>query len=744
MAENKKTKLGNPSLTKNPNPNPTSEEGENPTDVILVVKGAGNQPPDKHLNLFIKGFWPAITALDGNATISQKIQERNSLDPSPHEKDQHDHITEIKASDRGGAKRVIWVKESYWEPEIIPANPFASLLNEWRMASFTLANLIQDIFFSRNTQKLKVSRKQDGESAPSPELRDKFGNYITYVIVYILAFLPYAIMVEWLDSPLASNYFNLRLQFSILIILSLVLAIPIALEIKFLISNYRGNKEAYLEALPGLPGWMIFVKIILLILYPKIFFIWLLILLGLLVTLLISRYIFWGSRKDFYSDAGSVDYYYLYKKDIKNNKIDGIGQVDLPGWKRFHLSPILYRYSIFFGLPIVFILWILAIFLKWTRIFGGIGDSIIGVLNLLLGGYLTDVVAYAMDTEQAQRIRSVIENDIVFFLGKNKTETNSTPLKIHIFAHSQGTPITYETLYHHLDDQFRSNIHTYITIGSVLNYYNQARGMLDPIYYERFPVPQEKEESLSFHDEFMWINFWNFTDMITEFFGLDAYIRYERILNTNNIRPLRTSPRNFRSRSSPKNHAEYWTNLEEINLPFAKRLLGYAINGVPDEWKTEVGWKTFEAENISDKQDEKSNDEIKHKNKTPEENPSGWKDNPWHWLKVFLGWAFLTILIYGGAWLIINGLFLSDINELIDKIIEGAESAFVEYRAQFPPAEDTIGGGVRGLYRVIVSDNVRLFATKILNSILYAIGIIAAIDWFLQIFRANKVRLKKD
>ena len=35
------------------------------------------------------------------------------------------------------------------------------------------------------------------------------------------------------------------------------------------------------------------------------------------------------------------------------------------------------------------------------------------------------------------------------------------------------------------------------------------------------------------------------------------------------------SPINIRTRTSPlKNHSEYWTNLEQVQIPFAKRVLG--------------------------------------------------------------------------------------------------------------------------------------------------------------------------
>ena len=45
------------------------------TDVILVVKGAGEQQEDDHLNQFIRGFWPAVKSLDNGAAIAQVTDE---------------------------------------------------------------------------------------------------------------------------------------------------------------------------------------------------------------------------------------------------------------------------------------------------------------------------------------------------------------------------------------------------------------------------------------------------------------------------------------------------------------------------------------------------------------------------------------------------------------------------------------------------------------------------------------------
>ena len=139
------------------------------TDVILVVKGAGEQAEDEHLNHFLRGFWPAVKLLDKGATIAQVSAGFDDLQPSPHNQDgkSHKHITEIRATYQGRQRR-IWLKESYWENEVLPSSALANLSKEWRMASFVFANMFRNIVFSRNTLELKKQRTEGRSSVFQP------------------------------------------------------------------------------------------------------------------------------------------------------------------------------------------------------------------------------------------------------------------------------------------------------------------------------------------------------------------------------------------------------------------------------------------------------------------------------------------------------------------------------------------------------------------------------------------------
>jgi hypothetical protein len=511
------------------------------TDVVLVVKGAGEQREDEHLNTFLRGFWPAVTSLDGTATMNQVVDELKDYEPSPHnkEKDTHKHLTEIRAKYKGTEKRV-WVKESYWEAETIPSGALGNLSKEWRMASFAFASLFQEIIFKRNTKTLKewrlTSRLDEFllGSAPGTRMVDFIGNYLSYLVLFLLVFLPFS-------AALASGFGFKGVL--LVFVAAAVWALAPALEIsRNQILRYKNN---ILENLPGLPGWLLIGLIVLLISDPLGYIRILLLLLALQVALLLSRRFLWKYRKFANTDVDMADYYAyeIENRDVRKGSEKRIGKVDEWWLTRFPMSPLLYRYLVFLMLPIGFVGMILVQFLKWTRFLGGLGEVLDRLLHTALVGYLDDVVDYAMDPAQSHRVRSAIKDDIIYF--HNRPEVK----RIHIIAHSQGTPITYETLFHFLEPEYQEKIYTYVTIGSVLSYYHQARGVLDAVYYNRFPVSSEKDQR--FHPEFKWINFWNFTDPITEFYGLDEYTRFEDAPPVDKShKRARTSPTNIRSRSS--------------------------------------------------------------------------------------------------------------------------------------------------------------------------------------------------
>ncbi|MEK6573661.1 MAG: hypothetical protein AABZ58_05035, partial [Chloroflexota bacterium] len=209
-----------------------------------------------------------------------------------------------------------------------------------------------------------------------------------------------------------------------------------------------------------------------------------------------------------------TDHYYSVKDEIDETTGKPIiykWSNNAPAGRHRRLFILIYRYIVVLTLPITFLGLTIARLLQWTRVLGGVGDEIEKALNRALSGVLGDVVTYAMDPAQAHRVRSVVEADLRFFHDRPDVSF------IHVFAHSQGTPITFETLFNHLPDTYRRKIKTYATIGSVLSYYHQVNAVIDAFYIPRFPVyPYPK-----FADGFKWMNFWNLAAPITEFYGLD-------------------------------------------------------------------------------------------------------------------------------------------------------------------------------------------------------------------------------
>ena len=223
----------------------------------------------------------------------------------------------------------------------------------------------------------------------------------------------------------------------------------------------------------------------------------------------------------------------------------------------------------------------------------GIGEGLEKALNVALSGFLGDVVTYATNPAQAHRVRQVVETDLKFFHARPEVS------HIHVFAHSQGTPITFETLFNHLPGTYRGKVKTYVTIGSVLSYYNQVNAVLDKSYVPRFPVRSYPKD---FAGGFKWMNFWNLADPITEFYGLDEYnlveeapvfsltkeerpkpISLNASLSKTKRDPVGTT--NIKTRTTLENHAEYWGNQDHVHIPFVLRVLGVWR---PQQWNPET------------------------------------------------------------------------------------------------------------------------------------------------------------
>ena len=662
------------------------------TDVVIIVKGAGEQAEDDHLNIFLRGFWPAVKSLDKSASIVQVTAGFEDYPPSPHNSEgkSHKHVTEIRASHKRGKQR-IWLKESYWENEVLPSSALGNLSKEWRMASFVFANMFRNVVFTRNTAKLKEERKKGNTEfqlwkTPGVRLSDYIGYYLSYFLLFLLVLLPFVNSL-----PTIAGLSGITL----VVVAGFIWAFAPTFEHSAGIYRYlEEDRTGLFRSLPGLPSWVLLALSFLLITEPLAYVRFVAILLGLQVSLIAARSILWNQRTYANSDVDIAEYYSYYEGGNKDKK--RIGRVDEFWLTRLPFTPLIYRYFIFLTLPIAFVGTLLVSLLKWTRFLGGIGETLDKVLNTLFVGYMDDVVNYAMDSAQSSRVCSAVINDIIYFYNRPEVQ------RIHVVAHSQGTPITYESLFHYLDEQYQDKIFTYTTIGSVLSYYHQARGILDAVYYERFPVPDTKKQD--FPEEFKWINFWNFSDPITEFYGLDEYSSFgmappldEKFDRT------RTSPTNIRTRTSLSgNHGEYWFNLEKFSLPLAKRVLGELR---PEEWKPDV-------------------ERPKETMKTKQRDFAHYR----HHIAVLVLW----LLILAGAFVVSRWLAgTSLLNPLVNYFSGLNTNALAVYRHYIPPGDITRPSELGKLWE------------QILNGSLYLIGFWMVIDWFRQMRKAFIIAMQK-
>lgn len=678
------------------------------TDVVLIVKGAGEQAEDDHLNIFLRGFWPAVKSLDTNATLTQVSAGFEDYVPSPHNADgkQHKHVTEIRAN-YNRRKRRIWLKESYWEAETLPSGGLGNLGREWRMASFVFANMFRNVVFSRNTNDLKKERIGGRDNfdvwwkRPGTRITDGVGYYLSYLLLFLLVLGPFFLLspVTWFNEAL-KNILPQTLYgapgFSPMLFVFIIGTVwAVAPTIEHVALIVRRFKEKELRSLPVLPGWTLIALIFLLVSEPLAYIKFILILLGLQVSLLVARGLLWKLRTYANSDVDIAEYYsYFEDGDPKDKRI---GKVDEFWLTRLPFTPLLYRYLIFMTLPIGFIGAGLSSLFKWTKFLGGVGASLDKVLNVMLVGYMDDVVNYAMDPAQSNRVRSAVINDIVYFYKKEGVE------RIHVVAHSQGTPITYESLFHFLDDDYQDKIFTYATLGSVLSYYHQARGVLDLVYYERFPVPAAKKHK--FPKDFRWMNFWNFSDPITEFYGLDEYTNFAKAPPKDDVyERTRTSPVNIRTRTSlAENHGEYWNNLDKFATPLAKRVLG--VNR-PEEWSPD----------------------IKPKKETKDTAPRDWAHYRHHVLVLLLWVAILVGVLFAGKWLVGAPVF----DLVSDYFIRLQKNALLIYRHYFPPGDSTTPSELAELW------------SQMLDGTLILIGVWVVYDWFAQMVRAIRLITKSE
>lgn len=684
-----------------------SKEKPLDTDVILIVKGAGKQAEDDHLNIFLRGFWPAVKQVDRNATSTQVSAGFEDYTPSPHNADGkvHKHVVEIRArhtfEEKVGNRKVtkktnrrIWLKEAYWEEEVLSSSALGNLSKEWRMASFIFANMFRNIVFSRNTKKLKEDRTGEGIGfsrfqmwrTPGVRLSDHIGYYLSYFLLFLLVLLPFNNSL-----PTIAGLSGVTL----VIVTGLIWALAPTFEHSAGIYWYlEEDRKGIFKSLPGLPSWVLLALIFLLVSDPFAYVRLLLVLFGLQIAAIAARSLLWNGRTYANSDVDIAEYYSYYENNDVTRK--RVGKVDERWLTRLPFTPLLYRYVIFLSLPVAFAGTLLASLFRWTRFLGGIGESLDKFLNAMLVGYMDDVVNYAMDPAQANRVRSAVINDIVYFYNKPEVK------RIHVVAHSQGTPITYETLFHYLDKKYQDKIYTYTTIGSVLSYYHQGRGVLDPVYYERFPVSSTVEQN--FPKDFKWMNFWNFSDPITEFYGLDEYSDFEKAPPIDKeYERTRTSPTNIRTHTSlSENHGEYWNNIQKFTLPLAKRVLGELR---PPEWKPDV----------------------ERPKETANTQQRDWK----HYRHHVAVWVVFLLIISGvlllSRWLATTTMF----DPIIGFLVALKDNALVVYQ-YYNPLEDATAPGELG----------KLW-DQILTGSLYLIGFWMVADWLGQMRRAVGIALRK-
>lgn len=587
------------------------------TEVVVVVKGAGLQKPDETLDTFINGFWPAVKHLDPAATITQRQSVLPPEYPAPDGEEAYNRLTEIQSGERR-----IWLKEAHWEAALRPLSPITALWYEWRMATYAFGSLLYDMASPNDTADYyrepdaatlaAMSADQQAQDAAARETEHRkdfhrlfFAHFWQYILYFTL--LSWGVWGHFqIQYDAATNAPNLPAVLGLLLLGSFVLAVLIGLITASRVRRIKQQKPLGRLTTNFSTFLTLLVLLGALFVNPLRYVLTLVVLMLFQTLVLLVRDIAWPYRERFNSDTKLTEYYFRQRMDSEGQRTCDTSRIFRRDDQRrkYLVSAALYRFIVVLGIPLVFIVHIVTLFLRFVGraipAIGDIGVTIEGVVSNLLSGGLGDVAGYSNDPAQAHRFRSVIQRDIEFF--HRQPQVNH----IHLFAHSQGTPITFETLFHYLPDYVRTKIQSYVTIGSVLSYYHQAGPVLDTLYVRRFPIIPYPH----FAEGFRWINFWNSNDPITEFFGLDEFDLYEapetvpanhagkapytRLGECHDVRPVRSSrsPTNIRTVGHPVltlSHSEYWHNLRDVQIPFARRVLG---NPNPNAWKllTDEEW----------------------------------------------------------------------------------------------------------------------------------------------------------
>ncbi len=576
------------------------------TDLILVVKGAGAQAVDRTLGSFLQGFLSAARIIDPKARVkigpTSKIL--SGFDYQPYTDEYEQDIAEVslrfgKASGQPpeASRRRVWIMEAYWEKRLAIPGTIRSLLGEWRLTSYALVKLLERLGFPWQS-----GRRYDERGNQVDDLNAKrysFSSYLAYYGIATSIVLGFVFLLELL-APRLLRPLVIQRELALLPAEPLRATVPVlaawillslALSIGPARQAYRARQRAAggepLRGMPGLGRWQLALLCLAFLLQPGAYT---LLLVGyavaVLATLLIARQVFWRERPDWYTDTPRQSYVSLKKQFIDWK------------WNRLALlTQLVHRIFVLWGVPVAVAFLIIIKVVRILDLFGDVGKRIDASASELVNQTFGDVTGYALSPVQAARVQNVIQEEIHSFseLRAEDADSQSEPVvdHIHIFAHSQGTPITYETLVHVLDEDERSRVRNYFTAGSPLNLHNLAGDVLDSVFWHRFP-PERYPDS---NQGFKWFNFWSFTDPITQFTGLDAYRKDELWVKKDGklwirqdgrpkLRYAKASPFSIRTRSTlSRHHGDYWTNVEEVHLPLIKHILrDKGGSWIPEEW----------------------------------------------------------------------------------------------------------------------------------------------------------------
>ncbi|MGB0388062.1 MAG: DUF4332 domain-containing protein [Ardenticatenaceae bacterium] len=371
----------------------------------------------------------------------------------------------------------------------------------------------------------------------------------------------------------------------------------------------QNDAEKSLNPQPALPKWLLIVLMASFVINPVRYGIGLLVLMLVVQGLLLARDCAWPYRKKAAGDGTGSE------QDVQLDQ-NGKNQT----WhKQLILSPLAHRYLVVLGIPVTRVIYWITYPLCWipfsVPLFGKIGPAIRRLVGNMFGSGLS--VSAVSDPAQAERIRQAIESDVRFF--HLRPDVNN----IHVCAHSQSTLLTLDTLFQELPASFRGKIKSLLTTSSLQSYDHKVKPLLqeqERAEGGRFPLVAERprDSDLGFARGFQWVNFWNSYDAVTEFYLLhdgpftSKYNSQHSWQSTpskdqawpsdnNRSHTLRhldrlgapqaqgtapphgearrqTRPINIKTRGHwfiPTAHKAYWRNMQEVQLPFAQRLLGH-------------------------------------------------------------------------------------------------------------------------------------------------------------------------